>query len=60
MLIEVHLWGGDCDEVAFHVRPVVGHDGNPPAALYLSRDAAGVLIGLIAGAAAGDNRTRRP
>ena len=61
MLIEVQLWsdGGDGEratvevarvdrvEVAFHVRPVVGHDGNPPASLYATRDQAAALAALL-------------
>lgn len=70
MLIEVQLWsdGGDGeratvevarvdrDEVAFHVRPVVGHDGNPPASLYATRDQAAALAALLLVAA--DPKTR--
>ena len=71
MLIEVQLWGGerdegeratvevervDRDEVAIHVRPMVGYDGNPPASLYATRDQAAALAALLAVAV--DPKTR--
>lgn len=70
MLIEVQLWGGDRDEaepatvtaervdrdgVVIHVRPVIGHDGNPPS-LYATRDQAAALAAVLLVAA--DPKTR--
>ena len=71
MLIQVRIWDQetdalrdatievdrtDHDELAMHVRPLEGHDGDPRPSIYFPRDAAGALFGALGVLAAGEKR----